>query len=252
MLSDRDARQILSEAFRRVMGREGTRCELQCLQAVAWLETSYAAGWKPPGAGSWNWGACQAGSGWRGATFTYTDTHPTATGANIAYTVKFRAYPSAIEGALDLVRIVYVNAGRSAALAAASREDTAGFSKALHDTGYYEGFGATVGERIAHHHDAVVKAIRRQVAALGEPLPHDIAAMPVLPPTVRLGDGAWNRKAADVRRMQEALAKHGARITIDGGFGKSTLAELKHFQATRGLVPDGVCGPKTWLALEAA
>jgi hypothetical protein len=61
MLSDRDMRQILAEAFRRQFGREGTRCELQCLQAVAWLETSYGSGWKPPGADSKNLGACQAG-----------------------------------------------------------------------------------------------------------------------------------------------------------------------------------------------
>ena len=247
MLSERDARQIFSEAFWRQFGREGLRAELQCLQAVSWLETSHAAGWKPPGAGSWNFGACQAGSNWTGATFTYTDTHPTSSGASVPYSVKFRAYPSAIEGAADLVKIVYVNRGRSVALAAAGRHDTAGFSRALHSTGYYEGFGATVGERIAHHHEAVVKAIRRQAAALAEPLPNDIATMPTPRPTLRVGS-----KGADVRALQEALVAHGARITIDGGFGKATRIALRMAQLGLGLEDDGVCGPRTWKALGLA
>ena len=244
MLSDRDCRQILCEAFRRVLGREPSRCEVQCLQAVAWLETSYAAGWKPPGAGSWNFGACQAGSSWHGATFTYTDTHPTSTGASVPYSVKFRAYPSAVEGAIDLVKIVYVNAGRSIALAAAGCEDTLAFSVALRSTGYYEGFGATVGERIAHHHDAVVAAVRRQAKALAEPLPRDIDSMPAPTPTLRYG-----MKSADVRALQEALVRFGAKLTIDGGFGPATLAAVKATQASQGLVADGVVGPATWKAL---
>lgn len=247
MLTDQDCRQILSEAFRRQFGREGDRSELQCLQAVAWLETSYASGWKPPGAGSWNFGACQAGAGWRGATFTYVDTHPTSDGRNVPYSVKFRAYPSAVDGAADLVKIVYVNAGREKALKAARAGDTAGFSAALHETGYYEGFGATVGERIAHHHEAVVKAIRRQCQAIGEPLPKDIADLLEPAATVRYG-----MKGADVRRMQEKLLFVDGALTVDGGFGPRTLAALKQFQRTHGLTPDGVCGPATWAKLEVA
>lgn len=246
MLSDLDCRKILEEAFRRQFGREGKRAELQCLQAVAWLETSYASGWKPPGAGSWNFGACQAGSSWRGATFIYTDTHPLPDGTSQPYSVRFRAYPSAVDGAADLVKIVYVNMKRESALVAAGKGDTAGFSAALHATGYYEGFGATVGQRIGHHHDAVVKAIRRQCKALGEPLPKDIADMPVPPQTLRYG-----MKGADVRHMQERL-RLVAQLTVDGGFGPNTLAALKSFQKVRGLTADGVCGPASWAALEAA
>ncbi len=254
MLSDYDMRQILCEAFRVQFGREGRRCEMQCVQAVAWLETSYGAGWKAPqpgedrtGSRCFNFGACQAGPSWAGPTFVYTDTHPTSSGASVPYTVKFRAYHSALEGARDLVKIVYVNRGRAAVLEAAGRQDTAGFSRQLHNTGYYEGFGATVGERISHHHDAVVKAIRRQCSALAEPLPNDIATMPVPHATLRLG-----AKGADVRVLQEALAKRGARITIDGGFGPATLLALQMFQRASGLSPDGIVGPATWRALGLA
>lgn len=247
MLSDQDMRQILSEAFRRQFGREGKRCELQCLQAVAWLETSYGSGWKQPGADSKNLGACQAGASWSGKTFTYTDTHPKSDGTSVPYTVKFRFYDTWAAAAVDLVKIVYVNAGRVSALVSAGNEDTMGFSVALHDTGYYEGFGATVGIRESHHHDAVVKAIRRQCVALHEPLPKDIAEIPEPKATLRYG-----MRGADVRRMQELLVAKGARITIDGGFGPGTLAALKSEQSRDHLVNDGVCGPATWAALEAA
>lgn len=245
MLSDYDMRQILAEAFCRQFGREGKRCELQCLEAVAWLETSYGSGWKPPGADSKNLGACQAGPSWTGKTFTYTDTHPKSDGTSVPYTVKFRYYDTWAQAAADLVKIVYVNAGRALALAAAGREDTMAFSVALHDTGYYEGFGATVGIREAHHHDAVVTAIRRQCATLNEPLPKDIAELPVPLPTLKYG-----ARGADVRHLQELLRAHGAALTIDGGFGPGTLVALKKEQAAAHLVADGVCGPATWAALE--
>jgi hypothetical protein len=247
MLSDREMRGILASAFSRRFGRAGTRCELQCLQAVAWLETSYGSGWKPPGADSKNLGACQAGASWKGRTFVYVDTHPKADGTNVPYSVAFRFYDTWDQAADDLVKIVYVNASRSVALAAAGVEDTAAFSKALHDTGYYEGFGATVGERVSHHHDAVVSAIRRQAKALGEPLPHDVATAPEVPPTLKLGaKGAW------VRTLQERLRAAGHDdLTVDGGFGPRTLAAVRAYQIDAGLLPDGVVGPKTWLALGA-
>ena len=247
MLSDLEMRQILAAAFRRRFGRDGALCELQCLQGVAWLETSYGSGWKAPGDQSKNLGACQAGPSWHGKTFTYTDTHPTSTGASVPYTVAFRWYDTWDAAADDLVKIVYVNAGRSTALAAAGRGDTMGFSVALHDTGYYEGFGATVGEREAHHHDAVVKAIRRQCTALGETLPADIPPQAETLPTLHFG-----ARGADVRHMQELLRTRGWQLTVDGGFGPATEAALMHEQLNAHLAADGVCGPATWAWLEAA
>lgn len=244
MLTHAEMRAILAAAFARRFGRSGSRCELQCLQAVAWLETSYGAGWRPPGDQSKNLGACQAGSSWAGKVFSYTDTHPTSTGQNIPYTVNFRFYDTWEAAADDLVKIVYVNNHRESARVAAAAEDTRGFSEALRTTGYYEGFGATVGDRISHHHDAVVSAIRKQCAALNEPLPHDIAALPEVPQTVRFGSkGFW------VRVLQEKLRARGESLTIDGGFGPMTARALQRAQMDLGLVPDGVCGPKTWLAL---
>lgn len=247
-MNDREMRVLLSEAFARRFGRQGTLPELQCLQSVAWLETSYGQGWKPPGNGSWNFGAMQAGSSWTGATFVYTDTHPNADGTSTPYIVAFRKYPTAIAGAEDLLRIVYVNKGRDkTVLPAASSGDTLAFSKTMHDSGYYEGFGATVGIRIAHHHDAVVGAIRRMAKALGEPLPKDIEALPVARPVLKLG----SLDRAATRELQALLAKAGAALVPDGGFGPKTDQAVKAFQAAHGLTADGVVGAKTWAALAA-
>lgn len=60
-------------------------------------------------------------------------------------------------------------------------------------------------------------------------------------PTLRPG-----AKGADVRRLQSLLG-----ITVDGYFGKRTLAAVKAFQRKRGLAPDGVAGLYTWRAIEA-
>ena len=243
-MDDRDMRALLAEAFRRAYGREATRVELQCLQAVAWLETSYGMGWKGTGIGSNNFGAMQAGAAWHGATFLYTDTHPNADGTSTPYTVAFRKYPTAIAGAEDFLRIVYTK--RPSVLAAASRGDIDGFSAALHATRYYEGFGRTVGERIAHHFAAVVKAIQRQCKALGEELPPEVAALPQPRPTLREG-----ASGLDVRDLQAALNRQGASpaLAVDGSFGRKTRGAVEGFQTRRGLKVDGVVGPMTWKEL---
>ncbi|GAC1661718.1 MAG: peptidoglycan-binding domain-containing protein [Flavisolibacter sp.] len=48
-----------------------------------------------------------------------------------------------------------------------------------------------------------------------------------------------------VKKVQSKL-----NIEIDGLFGAKTEAALRNFQSGHGLVPDGIVGPKTWLALD--
>lgn len=64
-------------------------------------------------------------------------------------------------------------------------------------------------------------------------------------PTVRRGNSG-----VYVRIMQQALAKAGYSIDVDGKFGKNTEAVVKAFQSNNGLTSDGICGKKTWEALE--
>jgi peptidoglycan hydrolase-like protein with peptidoglycan-binding domain len=63
-------------------------------------------------------------------------------------------------------------------------------------------------------------------------------------PTLRRGANEGNEQF--VRQLQQKLE-----IGVDGDFGADTEAALRKFQRGRGLVADGIAGPKTWQALDA-
>lgn len=68
-------------------------------------------------------------------------------------------------------------------------------------------------------------------------------------PTLRRGSSG-----VYVTLMQTELIQHGypcGPTGADGQFGANTEKALKAFQAAVGLTVDGVCGPKTWAALES-
>ena len=207
-----------------------------CLAGVASLETSYGDGWKGAGRGSNNMGAIQCGGGWTGGRFSYTDTHPNTDGTSTPYRVDFRAYPTPLEGWVDLVRTVYVNRGRAKVLAAAQAGDVLGVSRALHDTGYYEGYGKTVEDRVQNHY----RALSRAIAAA------DAVQAPRVPVA---GDLPALRRGAvgeDVRLLQREL-----HLVADGILGAVTERAVMDYQSEHGLTADGVCGPRTWGVLLA-
>ncbi len=53
-----------------------------------------------------------------------------------------------------------------------------------------------------------------------------------------------------VRRMQAMLNECGIACSVDGTFGPATDTAVRHYQAVSGLTVDGICGAKTWAALE--
>ncbi len=250
-MNHHEMRGYLCSAFARVIGRAGTVPELQLVQAISSLETNNGQGWKPPGDKSKNLGAQQAGSNWTGKTFEYRDTSPQSDGTSVSYVTKFRFYDTWEQAADDLIRTVYVSAGRSSVLAAASAQDSLRFSAGLYcvsgktlaernrerddvitrfgisPTGYYQGFGKTPGERIQRHHDRVVASVRAQALALGEELPADIAALPAPVPLLRLG-----AQGAGVVKLQQLLNARGAnpQLKTDGAFGAQTDAAVRAFQ----------------------
>ncbi len=261
-------RVVLRDAFHNVIGRDGTLPELQCLRAISSIESGDGEYWKPPGNGSFNLGAIQKGSGWGGATFVYTDTHPNPDGSSTPYEIAFRKYPTLIEGAEDLVRTVYVAKGRGTVLQAASEGNTLRFSAGLYcpssnatrsvenaevmaafgiiPTGYYQGRGKTPTERITTHHKGVVASIRAQALALSEPLPADIEAMPFKPELLRLGS-----KGSSVVTLQEQLNRHSVTplLVVDGNFGEKVRANVIAFQRRSHIVADGIVGTTTWAKL---
>jgi peptidoglycan hydrolase-like protein with peptidoglycan-binding domain len=258
-------RSLLSAAFTRIMRRAPSLPEVQCLQAIAWLESSYGRGWNPAGDKSKNLGAIQAGASWKGKTFQYGDTTPQLDGSSKKYVTKFRWYKTWEDAADDLVRAVYVWSKRgSKVLPFATAGDTHGFSSGLYDTVYYEGFGkdgpdpgdSPREERIDNHHRQVAKAIRAQCEALHEDLPADLIAdtEPPVPlshrPVLRLGSSDHGDPNGPVHILQRLLNKHDHPLVNDGEFGPLTLASVKAFQhAHPELNVDGAVGPKTWNAL---
>lgn len=68
--------------------------------------------------------------------------------------------------------------------------------------------------------------------------------------TIRKGN-----KGALVTQMQQMLDKLGYSLGIcgvDGDFGTSTEKAVREFQRDHNLSQDGICGPKTWAALQEA
>ena len=60
--------------------------------------------------------------------------------------------------------------------------------------------------------------------------------------TLKLGS-----RGSDVRTLQRYL-----NLAVDGIFGPITEETVKLYQKSKGLIPDGVVGPKTWAALGVA
>lgn len=161
--------------------RDPYAAELGALSCVAILETLWGTGWKPPGAGSNNMGAMQAGKAWMRAglpTFTYTDTHPNPDGTSTPYQVPFKAYATPVDGLRDLARWL-IDKGIFDMVRQDPTCET--LSRTLFAKGYYEGFGKTREERIQNHLKAALRARSSfarafpdepfLLAAPGEPLP---------------------------------------------------------------------------------
>lgn len=147
-----EAAPIMARAFASVVHRAPTRRELDGLLALARLETHFGGAWTTEqGRAAHNWGAVQAGAAVDNVcpvgSFAATDTHPTSG----AYLACFRAYPSNVAGAADVVRIVMRDAASRRELA---RGNSQAFAAAQHAAGYYEGRGATIAERITGRAEA--------------------------------------------------------------------------------------------------
>lgn len=68
-----------------------------------------------------------------------------------------------------------------------------------------------------------------------------------LAPTLRSG-----AHGGSVKALQAQLRRHGARIAVDGRYGKATTAAVRAFQRSQHLTSDGITGPVTWQRLLTA
>lgn len=166
MASHQDARNWAIAGTEAALGREPTLLEVQFVQAVALLESSYGAGWKKDGVGSWNMGAVQAGKPPcdPATSFLYTDSHPQDDGSSVQYEWCYRKYPNPEAGMQHVAQILYNQMGiEPTSIEAVSTQ--------MYDKHYYEGFGATREERIAKHIGVLNAGLEKITAALDEPMP---------------------------------------------------------------------------------
>lgn len=109
--------------------------------------------------------------------------------------------------------------------------------------GVYLGDGTVVH---AKGHDYGV--VRENIDELSKPMTHWGIPAGLYDnglPTLRKGNSG-----AYVKLLQEALNNAGVAIETDGKFGNNTKTAVETFQKKHGLSADGICGPKTWTALE--
>lgn len=61
-----------------------------------------------------------------------------------------------------------------------------------------------------------------------------------------------HNKGPEVKKLQQLLNNHGIKppLVPDGDFGLLTEVAVKKFQASKGLIGDGIVGSLTWAALE--
>lgn len=80
----------------------------------------------------------------------------------------------------------------------------------------------------------------------------DPSIAPTAPPAPNMTVLKFGSSGPAVRQLQADLVKSGSQIVIDGDFGYATTKALKLFQEQHGLRPDGIAGPITMKALQAA
>jgi hypothetical protein len=73
------------------------------------------------------------------------------------------------------------------------------------------------------------------------------APVPVLIPAVDSSNRPTLRRGARGDLVKEIQTRAG--IAADGIFGADTEAAVRRFQRDRGMVPDGIVGPKTWAVI---
>jgi peptidoglycan hydrolase-like protein with peptidoglycan-binding domain len=53
-------------------------------------------------------------------------------------------------------------------------------------------------------------------------------------------------------QLQNLLCDENFAVAVDGNFGPGTEVAATRFQSENGLTADGIVGPQTWAALDAA
>lgn len=249
-----------------------TPAESLYTRAVAWHETNYGGGWKPPGDKSNNMGAILTTHP-DALSFSYQDSKfDDAAGKVTQYHAQFAGYPTPRDGFKALIATL-LKPNVRAALASGNLE---GAVASQYTNGYFQGLHSHAtaqgnAENVADYLRAVSSALTNIYAATHEAqalLPKDRApearggsssSPPVAPllsrgevvkdgdfrlRTLRVGDRGplirvWQTLLRDEQPEEEALG-------LTGVFDADTEIATRKWQAKMGLPPDGVVGVLSW------
>lgn len=214
------------------------------VQVIGLLETGYARKWTGAAVGSYNWGAITGT--YQGAYFEHGDSRPDPAnpGNQIRYVTKFRKYPSDLAGIKDLHDLIKRSYGKAYQAAVEGRFGDV--SEGLY--GYYLGTKPKAGA-IADHRATVLRLmpdIEKVWGPVGSPKaesPSRFSSRGLdcsFLPTLRVG----SQSPAAVAVLQRLLG-----LQPSGVFGYTEEQAVKALQAAKGLVSDGIVGPKTWPAV---
>ena len=118
--------------------------------------------------------------------------------------------------------------------------------KTMSHIGFYIGDGWMI------HCSGTVKKERISSRVTHWAIPRGLGGDTPMPTHTTLRKGATG---PEVVECQEDLLKLGYDLSpygVDGKYGNTTMREIRKFQSANGLTSDGICGPRTWEALDKA
>lgn len=153
--------------------------------------------------------------------------------AGFASVESFVAAMAVSEGQQLAAFVSFVKAGR---LAAALRERRwADFARAYNGPGF-----------AANHYDTKLASNYARLSGQAPPPAKMQPGQAMALTTIHVGDSG-----PLVGRLQTALRRREAQLSIDGKFGRATEAAVQRLQIENGLAADGIVGRDTWLQIVA-
>ncbi len=113
-----------------------------------------------------------------------------------------------------------------------------------HHIGYYAGDGAVIEAKGTRWGVVTSRLEEWDETAHWLNVEYENGVIYMAKPVLRKGSSGDS-----VKELQELLNKYGAGLTVDNKFGAATDTAVRDYQATHGLVVDGVVGAATWDSL---
>src|ERR1700749_1971856 len=243
-----------------------TRPEQLIVLGVSDLETGFGNWGSNPslGAGSNNMGAITDPNYHQGdppspTQFLHQDSRPNPAipGAVITYTTAFRKYATPEAGFVD----VAAEALKPNVKTAITTGNLWLVSDAMYANRYYTGVHPTAKQNIDAHAKRLAQSVADIVATTGEPNPFiPTADIPELKATLPLASGPGSSQSQAASSISRPTLRFGSvgpvvqewqrllKLKADGAFGPATRSATRRFQASKGLIDDGIVGPDTWKA----